>query len=120
MSSNNVETRSVFAAISSAIRGLCAMLVSLFSMADEGIDIAHAAVVTARNKQAVDLSIDWHDYTSNAVRLASVKQTQATEEVEAFIGQDEKRRALVETTAKNLKAVVEAELARIQAQRQQR
>lgn len=106
-------------ALAHAVRALAMTLVKLFSVTNEVLEIAESAVETAREKQAVDLTISMAHYASTALANASMNQSKVFESVEEYIKQDPTgdRKKRVDSAHKELTALVNQELARIKAAR---
>lgn len=113
------NNRTWLGSIANAIRALMGMIVQLVGVVEEGLSMAEKAVIVAREKQAVDLTISLVNYGENAVKLASMEQTQVQEKLEEYIKQDPTgdRKKNVATNYNSLKTAVDAELAAIRANR---
>ena len=112
-----VQNRSWLGALASGVKALVAMLMNLIGVVDEGLSMADVAVKTAREKQAVDLTISMDDYVVNAVARASMERDMVQESVNTYTKGDQKRIDSVQKNHDRLKKLVEDELARIKASR---
>lgn len=119
MQNTNVESQSIWGALSTALKSFCMLFINGITVANEAVGMADKAVRSARTKQAIEVGIGMSDFANIAVQRASVEQAKARADVEAYIGNDPARKAAVMEAQARLKAVVEAELAELAIRRSQ-
>ena len=115
-----MENKTWLGAIVMTIKVFFAMLTSAVNVLDEGVAMADEAVGVARVKQAIDLAGEVEDYSSRVVDERGLNRVRREEAIREYIGDNAERKALVDHARTQLRATIEAEIARIEASRKQR
>lgn len=117
--SQNQNNRTWLGSIAAAIKALMGFIMGVVDVANEGVAMADIAVKSAREKQAIDLTISMADYANQALTKASMQSAHDQEVLNEYVAKDSTgaRKKNVEEAHDRLKKLVEAELARIKADR---